>query len=341
MNKSQTYIAEEFLADKTQDYIQIGGKEEPYIASRGLIEAINLAILLQKPLLLKGEPGCGKTRFAKAVAYELYQSDKVNYRNHFVEWHIKSTTKAKDGLYTFDFVDRLRDAQIFGQLDKDQKKEVLNPETYVRYGPLGRAFYVDQEGIEKENQVPKVVLIDEIDKADIDFPNDLLLELDEMRFTIDEVKVKNAAGQYQRKTITAPLHAKPIIIITSNDEKALPDAFLRRCLFYYINFPNPKQLEDIVKAHFIQSAPEKIKAAIETFYHLRDVMAGDESSGKKVSTSELIDWFRVMEARPGDWEIEQLKDLTFSSVLIKSFQDHKKYLIQKEHQKKPSKKYLS
>lgn len=340
MNNDSTPIPENFQKNGDHEFMKIGGTEEPYIASRGLIEAINLAILLGRPLLIKGEPGCGKTRFAKAVAFEIYKN-QANFRDHFIEWHIKSTTKAKDGLYTFNFVDRLRDAQVYAQLDADRQAEVLNPETYVEFGPLGRAFYFDQQQLEIAQQLPKVVLIDEIDKADIDFPNDLLLELDEMRFTIDEVKEKNDLGQYQRKTIHAPDHAKPIIIITSNDEKELPDAFLRRCLFYHIEFPSPGQLMQIIHAHFREPEEEKVKAAIETFYHLRDVMAGDESSGKKVSTSELIDWFKVMEAKKGKWDAEKLKDLPFSSVLLKSFKDHQKYLIKKEHLAKPAKKYLS
>ena len=340
MNNNKRYLSEKFLKAGDQEYLRIGGTEEPYIAAKGLIEAVNLAILLERPLLIKGEPGCGKTRFAKAVAYELYK-DTPDYRQHFMEWHIKSTTKAKDGLYTFNFVDRLRDAQIFKQLSDEMKESVMNAETYVEFGPLGRAFYFDQEDLDIELQLPKVVLIDEIDKADIDFPNDLLLELDELRFTIDEVKEKTKDGQYRRKEIVAPAHAKPIIIITSNDEKKLPDAFLRRCLFYHIEFPSPDQLFTIINAHFVKSSPEKINAAIEAFYHLREVMAGDESSGKKVSTSELLDWFKVMEARKEEVDIAKLQDLPFSSVLLKSFEDHQKYLIQKEHQKKTAKKYLS
>ena len=164
-----------------------------------------------------------------------------------------------------------------------------------------------------------------------------------MRFTIDEVKVKDENGNYLRKTVDAPKEARPIIIITSNDEKELPDAFLRRCLFYHIEFPTPQQLVNIIQAHFVQSDDAFVEDAIAAFSHLRDVMAGDESAGKKVSTSELLDWFRVLQHRFPDGETDRRKlldNLPFSSVLLKSFQDHQKYLVKKEHQDKPSKEYF-
>ena len=188
----------------------------PYLPYEELIEAVNLAIYLERPLLLKGEPGCGKTRLAGAVAYELGLPLEA--------WYIKSTTQAKDGLYTYDAVTRLRDAQLAaaGRIIKDEDiPRISDPATYVQWGPIGRAFQNDQR---------TVVLIDEIDKADIDFPNDLLLELDQQKFIVNETQ-----GEIVAK-------AAPIVFITSNDEKDLPDAFLRRCLFHYVEFPNPERL---------------------------------------------------------------------------------------------------
>src|SRR6266700_732455 len=212
----------------------------PYLPDDALVEAVNLAIYLKRPLLIKGEPGCGKTRLARAVAYEL----NLPYES----WHIKSTSRARDGLYTYDTVGRLRDAQlaIAGRMIEEDIHRIDDPEYYVKWGPLGNAFYNEQR---------TVVLIAEIDKADIDFPNDLLLELDERRFVVEETGQK----------IQAKERAEPIVFITSNDEKDLPDAFLRRCLFHYIEFPRLERLVEIVKLHFHDASDDLVIKAVDRF----------------------------------------------------------------------------
>lgn len=268
----------------------------PYLPSPELINAVNLAIFLEKrPLLLKGEPGCGKTRLAQAVAHELGLP--------YEPWYIKSTTRARDGLYTYDAVRRLHDAQL-ARMGEQSRSKVDNLDNYIKKGELGRAF---------ENQQRTVVLIDEIDKADIDFPNDLLRELDEQKFTIEET------GE-EVKAIYPP-----IVFVTSNDEKDLPDAFLRRCLFHYIQFPYA-QLTDIVKAHFPQSPSDLVEAAVRRFTELRQKMEKGKS-GKKVSTSELLDWFSVLRQFPKDEMLKQLeRKLPFPEVLLKKWEDHLRYL---------------
>lgn len=268
----------------------------PYIPSSELVNAVNLAIFLEKrPLLLKGEPGCGKTRLAEAVAYELGLP--------LVTWYIKSTSRARDGLYTYDAVKRLHDAQLV-RIGKESQANVDNLDEYINKGALGEAF---------ENKQRTVVLIDEIDKADIDFPNDLLRELDEQKFTIDET------GK--------PIEAKhpPIVFITSNDEKDLPDAFLRRCLFHYVKFPE-NQLANIVKAHFSQSSETLIKAAVNKFMELRKQMEKGKA-GKKASTSELLDWFAVLQQFPEDEILQELESkIPFPEILLKKWEDHLRYL---------------
>lgn len=277
-----------------------------YLPDKPLVEAVKLAIYLKRSLLIKGEPGCGKTRLARAVAYELglpYES-----------WHIKSTSKARDGLYIYDTVGRLRDAQlaVANRIKDEDILRISDPASYVHWGPLGRAFQSEQ---------PTVVLIDEIDKADIDFPNDLLLELDERRFVVEET------GQQ----IQAKEGAEPIVFITSNDEKDLPDAFLRRCLFHYIEFPDAERLIEIVKIHCSQEPSQiAVDAAVARFMQLRSRMKEDKGeAGKKVSTSELIDWFQVLRLHPDDEILAKLGgELPYASVLLKSWDEHQRYLQQ-------------
>ena len=285
---------------------QTGQRREPYLPDENLVEAVNLAILLGRPLLIKGEPGCGKTKLATAVAYELGLP--------FETWYIKSTSRAKDGLYTYDAVGRLRDAQLAsaGQLTKAEDiARISNPATYVKMGPLGRAF---------QSTKRHVVLIDEIDKADIDFPNDLLLELDEQRFIIDET------GQEIRA------QDKPIVFITSNDEKDLPDAFLRRCLFHYLKFPSPERLSTIVGLLFPSASSRVVEQAIARFSALRQQMITEKgNAGKKVSTSELIDWFYVLQRHSEEEALAKLNGtLPYAEVLLKSWEDHRRYLSQAE-----------
>lgn len=227
---------------------------DSYIATPDLMLAVNAAITLQRPLLIKGEPGTGKTLLAEEIARSLNAP--------LISWHIKSTTKAQQGLYEYDAVSRLRD----GQLGDPRVNDIAH---YIVRGKLWEAFESGQQA---------VLLIDEIDKADIEFPNDLLRELDRMAFDVYET----------RQTITA--RHRPIIIITSNNEKELPDAFLRRCFFHYIRFPDKDTMRQIVDVHFPQLHQELLSEAMELFYALRD-MPGLK---KKPSTSELIDWLKLL-----------------------------------------------
>ena len=227
---------------------------ERYIASRDLEVAVNAAVTLQRPLLVKGEPGTGKTVLAHEVAEALGMP--------LIEWHIKSTTKAQQGLYEYDAVSRLRD----GQLGDERVHDIGN---YIVRGKLWEAF---------ESGTPVVVLIDEIDKADIEFPNDLLLELDRMQFFVYEI----------RRTVAAK--HRPIILITSNNEKELPDAFLRRCFFHYISFPDRETMERIVQTHYPDIKQELAREALTVFFQVRDV----PGLKKKPATSELLDWLKLL-----------------------------------------------
>ena len=225
-----------------------------YIATEDLKVAVNASITLERPIIVKGEPGTGKTMLAHEVAKSIGAE--------IITWHIKSTTKAQQGLYEYDAVTRLRDSQLGDEKVKDIKN-------YISKGKLWNAFESDKR---------PVLLIDEIDKADIEFPNDLLLELDRMEFFVYEtgetIKAKN----------------RPIVIITSNNEKELPDAFLRRCFFHYIKFPEAETMEEIVSVHFPDIKQDLIKEAFKIFYDIRDV----PGIKKKPSTSELIDWLKLL-----------------------------------------------
>ena len=250
------------------------------MASDELLSAVNIAVTLQNPLLIKGEPGTGKTMLAQAVSEALGK--------RLIIWNVKSTTKAQDGLYVYDVVQRLYDSQ-FGNEGVD------NIAKYIKLGKLGEAF-------QSEEQV--VLLIDEIDKADLEFPNDLLWELDQMEFYIPETKETIRAKQ------------RPIVIITSNAEKELPDAFLRRCVFHYIEFPEQEQMEKIIRVHFDHLEDDLVCQALAAFYWVRE-LRGIE---KKPSTSELVDWLRAMVAGGIDPARIQ-SEIPFAGVLLKKGKD--------------------
>jgi MoxR-like ATPase len=250
--------------------------KEPYLFDDKLKQAIDLAIALGRPLLLEGEPGCGKTSLVYAVAYALGLPLEINY--------IKSTSRAKDLLYTYDAVNRIYDAQIHDE----KSKEIVK---YIKFAPLGRAIV--RAGLEKGQGRRSVVLIDEIDKADLDFPNDLLWELDRMEFQIDEIPGHTYS-------VGDNPHLRPIVIVTNNGEKTLPAAFLRRCIFHYVKFPeNNAQLEEVLKVHEFQNV-ELSKKAIDIVLELREL-----DLNKKPGLSELVDWVGYLEAV--DMPIEQLE----------------------------------
>ncbi|HWU99063.1 MAG TPA: MoxR family ATPase [Oxalicibacterium sp.] len=239
-----------------------------YVATGDLKLAVNAALTLQRPLLIKGEPGTGKTMLAEEVAAALGMP--------LLQWHIKSTTKAQQGLYEYDAVSRLRDSQLGDE-------RVKNIDNYIVKGVLWQAFAADQQ---------VVLLIDEIDKADIEFPNDLLREIDRMEFHV-----------YETREMVKAKH-RPLVIITSNNEKELPDAFLRRCFFHYIRFPDRDTMEQIVAVHFPTLKKDLLARALEVFYQLRDV----NGLKKKPSTSELLDWLKLLLAEDIPPEALRSKD---------------------------------
>ena len=257
-----------------------------YVATDDLRVAVNAAITLERPLLVKGEPGTGKTVLAIEVAKSIGAP--------LIEWHVKSTTKAQQGLYEYDAVSRLRD----GQMGEERARDVKN---YIRKGKLWEAFVAGER---------PVLLIDEIDKADIEFPNDLLQELDRMEFFVYETG----------ETITAK--QRPIVIITSNNEKELPDAFLRRCFFHFIKFPDPETMQAIIDVHFPGIKEKLVRQAMEVFYRMRDV----PGMKKKPSTSELLDWLKLLLNEDIDLDTVRETDpdrLTppLSGALLKNEQD--------------------
>lgn len=251
-----------------------------YIAAEDLLGAVNIAMALEKPLLVKGEPGTGKTMLAEAISEALGKK--------LIIWNIKSTTKAQDGLYVYDVVQRLYDSQ-FGNAGVDDIAK------YIKLGKLGEAFLADEQ---------VVLLIDEIDKADLEFPNDLLWELDKMEFYIPET------GE------TVKAKHRPIVIITSNAEKELPSAFLRRCIFHYIAFPDRTQMEEIVRVHFDHLDETLLQQTLDAFYRIREM----DDIEKKPSTSELVDWIHAL-MLSGIPQEEIVEKIPFAGVLLKKDRD--------------------
>ena len=300
-------------------YEPIQQKIYPYDAGDELIEVVNLAIELGMPLLLEGEPGCGKSRLAHALVYEFNYRQESNPIKYY-EWIVQSTSKAEDSLYQYDYIGRLQAAQISGILSQkgteESSSEQKNPaisKDWVDLQALGKAF---KQSRDEEEQ--SVVLIDEIDKADRDFPNDLLLAIESRRFFIKET----------RDLIPANEQAFPLIIITSNQEKNLPNAFLRRCIYHYIELPNQERLRKILTERFTDAEQDVIIKAVDRFQEVRTSQDETKSEGeKKVSTSELIAWFKsLLKYKPEEIIAKLNQDkLPHASILLKSRTDLQDY----------------
>jgi MoxR-like ATPase len=315
----------------------LSGREYfPYIPDPKLVKAVNLAIKLNRPLLLEGEPGCGKTRLADAIAYEFthnYLQGKTDDNKNklwwnYYAWNVKSVGQARDGLYNFDAIARLRDSQLIGA-DPENLKEILGDDyqklkdrltdkrKYVTLGKLGQALA--QQNVERP-----IVLIDEIDKADSDFPNDLLVELDRLSFEIPETE-----ETYPHPD--AKIKPKPIVIITSNQERPLPEPFLRRCLYYYLSFPDKTQLEEIIKTRFgskIKQRQQLINKTIEHIQQTRKLL--EKQPGSKLpGTSELLDFLTILKDETVKQGIEDLKTLHQNphllGIILKTQADQKIY----------------
>lgn len=312
----------------------------PYFPTLELQEAVNLAIALKRPLLLEGEPGCGKTRLAEAIAYEFTQKYLKDQKRwwFFREWNVKSVGRARDGLYTFDAVARLRDAQLVGagteQIkallldDGDETKDenefkalqarLRKKSKYVELGPLGQA-------LEQNQDIRPIVLIDEIDKADSDFPNDLLRELDRLEFTVTET-----GATYPAPGTEKAKRPKPIVIITSNRERSLPEPFLRRCLYFKLDFPDALQLERIVCGRFSQINDDLVERVIQHFLDVREVFK-DVPGSKPPGTSEILDFLTVLQDQPIETAIEALENLAelpkshLLGVVLKTERDQELY----------------
>jgi MoxR-like ATPase len=268
-----------FYRTRVTEFIRFKGTPT-YLTNDAIEAAVNAALALERPLLVRGEPGTGKTLLAEAITESLGME--------IIHWPVKSTTRAQDGLYVYDTVQRLYDSR-FGEGD------VKDIRHYIKLGPLGRAFAAKER---------VVLLIDEVDKADLEFPNDLLHELDRMRFVINETGDEVVAAE------------RPIVVITSNNEKELPDAFLRRCVFHFIDFPDPELMRRIVKVHHPDIDRGLVDQAVVTFYQLREL----PRIRKRPSTSELIDWIAVLK-RAGIGGERFIKELPFLGVLLKKEQD--------------------
>lgn len=262
-------------------------KNFEYVISPALKEAILTSQITERPLLVRGEPGTGKTLLAEYLA--------SSRKTPIFKWHVKSTSLAKDGLYFYDAVSRLNDSRF---ADEEMNRKVHNIENYIKLGALGEAF---------SHNGDSVVLIDEIDKADIEFPNDLLLELDQMEFVVQETSRKIKAIK------------RPSVIITSNNEKELPDAFLRRCIFHYIEFPGPELLKEIINVHFPGLNSTLLEVSLKTFYKIRKM----DDLRKKPSTSELIDWLNVLLSQGA--ELKTMEKIPYLGALIKNEEDLKNH----------------